>query len=111
NIFAIETPVAIVALVRDGATNRASPASVHYRRIRGTEEAKLEALGRIGEAGDPFAGEWHRAPDGWLDPLMPPTGDAAWDELPILTDLFPWQQPGCKFGRTWPIAPTVQTLE
>ena len=25
--------------------------------------------------------------------------------IPALTDLFPWQQPGCKFGRTWPVAP------
>jgi hypothetical protein len=111
NIFAIETPVAIVTLVRGGASNRATPAPVHYRRIRGTSEAKLEALRRIGASADPLVGEWLRAPDGWLDPLMPPTGDAAWEDMPLLTDLFPWQQPGCKFGRTWPIAPSREILE
>ncbi|HEX6859511.1 MAG TPA: type ISP restriction/modification enzyme [Caulobacteraceae bacterium] len=27
-----------------------------------------------------------------------------------MTDIFPWQQPGCKFGRTWPIAPASEVL-
>lgn len=31
--------------------------------------------------------------------------------MPALADLFPWQQPGCKYGRTWPIATTKDTLE
>lgn len=31
--------------------------------------------------------------------------------MPALADLFPWQQPGCKFGRTWPIATTKETLD
>lgn len=110
NIFAIETPVAIVTLVRDDASDRATPAAVRYRRIRGTAEAKLEALRGIGEAVDPFEGEWSSAPSGWLDPLMPPTGDAAWEDMPLLTDLFPWQQPGCMFSRTWPIGPSQDLL-
>lgn len=111
NIFSIETPVAIVTLVRDGASKRAEPAPVNYRRVRGTSEAKLAVLRAIGEAEDPLAGGWQRAPSGWLDPMLPPTGDAAWEDMPLLTDLFPWQQPGCKFGRTWPIAPAVALLE
>jgi hypothetical protein len=111
NIFAIETPVAIVTLVRENATDRTTPAAVHYRRIRGTEEAKLEALRRVGEADDPFVGEWQCAPGGWTDPLMPLAGDASWEDMPLLTDLLPWQQPGCKFGRTWPIAPSKDLLE
>lgn len=111
NIFAIETPVAIVTLARAGASDRATPAPVNYRRLRGTAEGKLAALRAIGVAEDPFAGEWERAPAGWLDPLLPPTGDAAWEEMPLLTDLFPWQQPGCKFGRTWPIAPSEALLK
>jgi hypothetical protein len=111
NIFAIETPVAIVTLVRDSKTNRSIAAPVNYRRIRGSAEGKLEALRHIGMAEDPFAGQWDRAPNGWLDPLMPPTGDAAWEDMPVLTDLFPWQQPGCMFNRTWPIAPSQELLQ
>lgn len=110
NIFAIETPVAIVTLVRDDASDRTHPAQTNYRRIRGTAEAKLAALRAIGGADDPFAGEWASAPDGWLDPLVPPTGDAEWGDMPLLTDLFPWQQPGCMFNRTWPIAPSRELL-
>lgn len=110
NIFAIETPVAIVTLVRDDASDRTQAATVNYRRVRGTSETKLAALRAIGEADDPFLGQWQKAPSDWLDPLVPPSGDAAWEDMPLLTDLFPWQQPGCKFGRTWPISPSVATL-
>ena len=110
NIFAIETPVAIVTLVRDGASDAKKSAPVNYRRIRGTSEAKLTALRAVADAADPFDGDWTRAPDGWLAPMVPPTGDAAWTEMPLITDLFPWQQPGCKFGRTWPIAPTENVV-
>ncbi len=111
NIFAIETPVAIVVLIRDGAGDKATPAPVHYRRLRGTAEAKLTALREIANADDPFAGEWQDAPRGWLDLMLPPTGDAEWEDMPLLTDLFPWQQPGCMFNRTWPVAPSRDLLQ
>lgn len=110
NIFAIETPVAIVALVRSGASDRQSPATVHYRRVRGTSEAKLATLRAIANVDDPFAGEWQTAPDGWIAPMVPPTGDAAWEDMPLVTDIFPWQQPGCMFNRTWPISPSAPLL-
>jgi len=111
NIFAIETPVAIVVLARDGASDRTTPAPIHYRRVRGTAEDKLAALRAIAAADDPFGGAWQDAPMTWLAPMMPTTGDAEWEDLPLLTALFPWQQPGCKFGRTWPIAPSRELLE
>lgn len=110
NIFAIETPVAIVVMVRDGASDHGKPAPVHYRRIRGTAEDKLKALKSAATATDPFGGTWQDVPSGWRDPMMPPTGNADWNDMPLLTDLFPWQQPGCKFGRTWPIAPSPALL-
>ena len=40
NVFAIETPVAVVLLARAGICQRTTPARVRYRRIRGTAEAK-----------------------------------------------------------------------
>jgi hypothetical protein len=110
NVFSIETPVAIVILVRDGQSQRDRPAEVHYRRIRGTAADKLAAMREIAESETPLRGEWHDATRGWHDSFVPATGGAAWTELPLLTDLFPWQQPGCKFGRTWPIAPSQDTL-
>ena len=111
NIFAIETPVAIAILVRKDAKNRKEPAAINYRRISGTAQAKLEALAAIVKSDDPLAGEWIEAPSGWLEPIVPPTGNASWQTLPLLKDIFPWQQPGCKFGRTWPIAPSAEILQ
>lgn len=111
NVFAVETPVAVVILARRGKTDGSRPAQIRYRRIRGSAHEKLAAMQAIADSSDPLQGEWLQAPEGWHAPLVPSAGDAAWHEMPALADLFPWQQPGCKFGRTWPIATTRETLE
>lgn len=97
NVFAIETPVAVVVLARDGASRSDTPARVRYRRERGTTEAKLAAMAAVAASPDPLGGEWMDGPSDWLAPLAPPTGDAAWTAMPLITNLFPWQQPGCMF--------------
>lgn len=102
NIFNIETPVAITTIVRTRDRSDA-PAVAMYRKVAGdSARAKLAAI----EADD----EWQRCGSGWLESFVPPTGDAAWRTFPALTDLFPWQQPGCLVSRTWPIAPDADTL-
>lgn len=111
NVFAIETPVAIVVLVRDGPSRRRRPARFHYRRITGLRDEKLAALREIGESRDPLAGPWQDSPTGWTDRLVPPTGSETWRAMPALADLMPWQQPGCMFNRLWPIAPSKEVLE
>lgn len=111
NVFAIETPVAVVVLARKDKKDRKHPAQVHYRRIHGSADEKLGAMQAIADGDDPLSGDWRNGPEDWLAPLVPSTGDAAWRDMPALADLFPWQQPGCKFGRTWPIAVTRETLE
>ncbi len=111
NVFAIETPVAIVVLARSNKTDRAKPAKIHYRKLGGTAADKLSALAKIAKAEDPFSGEWIDVPTDWMAPFLPVTGNEAWHEMPLLADIFPWQQPGCKFGRTWPIAPAKELLE
>ncbi|MEX2289637.1 MAG: type ISP restriction/modification enzyme [Mycobacteriales bacterium] len=109
NVFAIETPVAIVTLVRKAASDRGTPAAVHYRRLRGTRADKFAALDRVEPpAQDPPA--WREVVAGWREPLVPPAGGASWLRMPLLTDVFPWQQPGCKMGRTWPIATDPDVL-
>jgi len=110
NVFAIETPVAVVVLARDGASERTTPARVRYRRVRGTADDKLAAMSAIAAAVDPLGGEWTEASSDWMASLTPPTGDAEWTAMPLITDIFPWQQPGCKFGRTWPVAPSPELL-
>lgn len=111
NVFAIETPVAVVVLARKGHKDGKQAATIRYRRISGKAAEKLAAMQAIAEREDPLAGDWLDAPGDWLAPLVPATGDAAWRDMPALADLFPWQQPGCKYGRTWPIATTRETLE
>ncbi len=118
NVFAIQTPVAVVTLFRR-ATSTPTPATVHYRRVTGTRHAKLTALAEIHApqtepanpppTGDPADG-WAVLPAAVGDRMVPISGGLDWQAMPALTDLFPWQQPGCKIGRTWPIAPTAELL-
>ncbi|MCA1869491.1 N-6 DNA methylase [Agrobacterium genomosp. 3] len=110
NIFSIETPVAIVVLVRDAASNKKTPANLHYRRLEGDAPAKLASLKKMATESNPFVGKWLESPTGLTDALLPGTSDTQWNSLPALSDIFPWQQPGCKFGRTWPIAADSETL-
>src|SRR5699024_4803895 len=106
NVFAIQTPVAIVTLVRTGKASRA--ATVRYRRIQGTRAEKFEQLDQVKRL-DPTEG-WTviEAADG--QPFMPESTDERWGTFPLLADLFPWQQPGIMYNRAWPVAPSSETL-
>lgn len=110
NVFAIATPVAIALLVRSPRHDPATSAVVRYRRITGTRDEKLAQLRVVAASDDPFAGTWTVCPSGMYDRMSPSCDDPAWNCYPALADLLPWQQPGCKFGRTWPIAPTQEAL-
>jgi hypothetical protein len=107
NVFDIETPVAIVLIARRGRSDPTRPAHVSYRRVNGSRAEKLAVL--EDDAHDLDDG-WTQAPADWHDPLVPPTGDESWLTAPALADLFPWQQPGAMFNRTWPIAPDPESL-
>lgn len=111
NVFAIETPVAVVVLARKNAKDRTQAGRIHYRRVQGSAHEKLAAMQALADSSEPLAGTWQDGPDNWTASMVPHTGDAAWNDMPALADLFPWQQPGCKYGRTWPIATTKGTLE
>ena len=106
NVFAIQTPVAIAVGVRYGAPNPETPATTHYARIEGTEAEKLSALAGI----DGFESlTFEPCFADWEDPLLPES-TAAFGLWPALTDLFPWQHSGAQFKRTWPIAPSPESL-
>lgn len=109
NVFSIQTPVAIVTIFRRGET-KTEPALIKYRRVAGTAGKKLSALKSV------------HAPavdqDGWLSLsidaggiMLPPSEDDIWDAMPALTDVFPWQQPGVIFGRSWATAPSASVLK
>lgn len=110
NIFEVDTPVAVVLAIRGaGPAARRDGEGVFHRVVAGATAAdKLRALAAA--ASDPLAGPWRRAGDGAGEPLAPATGDDEWQAMPALADLLPWQQPGCKFGRLWPVAPHPSLL-
>jgi len=105
NVFAIQTPVAICVAARAGTTSPDEPATVRYARIRGSRAEKLNVLSSIEGLADV---DWMPVPHGWHDPFMP-AGTEAWSEFPALTDLFPFQTPGTKVNRTWPVAVTADS--
>lgn len=108
NVFDIESPVAIVTLVRHANGDRSKPALVRYASYWGTRAEKLKALTDL--ATERASLKTATASDDWHAPFIPTTGGSGWAAYPAVTDLFPWQQPGCKYGRTWPIATAPDAL-
>ena len=109
NVFDIESPVAIVTLIRRGNGDRTTPAPVHYAGYWGTRAAKLHALSEL--AAGKATLETADAASDWYASFIPASGGLDWAAYPKLTDLFPWQQPGAMISRTWPAAPSVRLLE
>ncbi|MCU1535367.1 MAG: hypothetical protein JWR53_1848 [Glaciihabitans sp.] len=109
NVFSIQTPVAVVTLFRRGATS-SEPAAVWYRKVEGSSAEKLDQLQAIRvPSEDPNA--WEQLEVERDAPLIPLAGDDAWESMPALTSLFPWQQPGVNFGRSWTVSPSKSVLE
>ena len=105
-----------------------TPARVYYAKLPDVpREAKLEMLSQIetpgknktlslsqeqGELGKPFSSfflEWRECPADWQAPFMP-EGEGSFFAWPQLPDLFPWNHPGAKFHRAWPIGETEELL-
>jgi hypothetical protein len=107
NVFAIRTPVAIAVGARYAEPKPDGPAQVHYARISGTREEKLKNLEGVHTFTDLT---WRPCLSGWHDPFLPTSDKPYWD-WPLLTDLFPWQENGVQFKRTWPIAECRELLE
>jgi len=107
NVFAIQTPVAIAVGVRAEQARPETPAVVRYSKIEGTSEGKLKRLAEFGSFSE-FT--WQKCPDGWMAPFMP-VPNTPYMTWPLLTDLFPWQENGMQFCRSWPIAESKDLLE
>lgn len=107
NVFAIRTPVAIAIGIRYDLPRPEIPGKVRYTKIEGTEDEKLEILSNITKFDDL---EWRECLYGWQDVFLP-KGDADYWDWPLLTDIFPWQENGMQFKRTWPIGESIQVLE
>jgi hypothetical protein len=109
NVFDIQTAVAIVTITRSGTADRSKPASARYLRILGSRAEKLAALRDLTAGALDLP--WTALDPEWHAPLSPPSGDDDWQRYVPVADLLPWQQPGCSWGRTFPVAPQPETLE
>lgn len=109
NVFDIQTPVAIVTLKRTGSLDRSVAAEARYTRLTGTRQDKLVKLRDFAYGAEPPP--WVTLDAGWHAPLCPPTGDEDWQAYAPVADLFPWQQPGCQFGRTSPVSTEPAVLK
>lgn len=107
NVFdGVMTPVCITIAIRAERPNRDAPAKVHYQRLEGDRREKFS---RLAEASISKP-TWISVQGELSAPLTPPAG-GAYQEYPLLTDVFPWQFPGVKAGRTWVINPSPLALE
>jgi hypothetical protein len=107
NVFDIQTPVAIAVAVRYRETNQNKPAEVHYTKIEGDRQEKLDQLEAL-KGFDSLT--WQDCPSEWQASFQP-GGKSAYFDWPLLIDLMPWQHSGVQFKRTWPIAPDMETLQ
>gem|GEM_PF-78024 len=110
NVFDIKIPVAIVTVIRDGASHTGEAPVVWYRRVGGTRSEKLLTLESVDV---PDLDEtWERLLIEKIgNPMAKLAGDADWRAMPALADLFPWQMAGVYANRTWPISPSRAVLE
>ncbi|WP_165077234.1 MULTISPECIES: type ISP restriction/modification enzyme [unclassified Desulfovibrio] len=107
NIFNIQTPVCITLAVRHGKKDESTAGVVHYTRIEGNRKKKLGELRNIQ---DISSLHWQKCPAGWeANFTLKMLGE--YFSFPLLMDIFPWQQSGVQFKRTWPISPDVITLK
>ena len=107
NVFAIQTPVAIAIGIRYDTPQPETPANIYYSKIEGSEEEKLAQLELITSFKDI---DWRECLCGWQDVFLP-KGDSDYWEWPELTNLFPWQENGVQYKRTWPIGENKTILE
>ena len=106
NVFNIQSPVAIAIGVRYAAEKTNGLAKAHYARLEGTREEKLTKLATIEKFADL---EWRECLPRSTDPFLPISKTDFWT-FPLLTDLFPWQENGVQFKRSWPIGESKDLL-
>ncbi|MFJ2509585.1 type ISP restriction/modification enzyme [Arthrobacter citreus] len=107
NVFDIQSPVAIVTLVKSGKASRT--AKIFYRRFRGTRQEKFDQLDQITELNAADGWSTLEAPSG--ERFIPKETNELWASFPPLADLFPWQQPGIMYNRAWPVSPSPEVLK
>ncbi|MHB1937652.1 MAG: type ISP restriction/modification enzyme [Acidobacteriaceae bacterium] len=103
----VQQPICIVMVSKSRRDNAGNPATVRFRALPlGRREEKFAALNSIHLADD----GWTECPTEWRAPFLPQS-QGAWATFPALQDLFVYSGSGVMPGRTWIIAPDVDSLE
>jgi hypothetical protein len=102
----VQQPVCIVLAARKLAKSDKQPARVRFHALpKGSREEKFAALARLSLQGP----DWSDCPFGWRDPFLA-AATGPWATFPALNDLFVYDGSGIMPGRTWIIAPDMQSL-
>jgi hypothetical protein len=102
----VQQPVCIVLASRSPAADPEVPATIRFRALPvGHRRVKFEALGGLALDAD----GWAECPSDWRAPFLPESV-GAWSMYPALEDLFIYNGSGVMPGRTWVIAPDVESL-
>jgi hypothetical protein len=106
---AVQQPVCIVLASRSANAkgNSGAPAKVFFQALpRGHRSEKFEALAALRIKSK----AWVQCPSDWRAPFLP-ASHRAWAAYPKLEDLFIYNGSGVMPGRTWIIAPDIESLE
>jgi hypothetical protein len=102
----VQQPVCIVLASRSLKADPDAPATVRFRALpAGHRDTKFKALGSLALDAE----GWAECPPDWRAPFLP-ASVGAWSTYPALDDLFIYNGSGVMPGRTWVIAPDVESL-
>ncbi|MCX6619500.1 MAG: N-6 DNA methylase, partial [Acidobacteria bacterium] len=102
----VQQPICIVLASRSAKSKPATPARVKFHALpAGHRQEKFEAL-----HGLRLKSAWTECPSAWRAPFLPASA-GAWATYPQLEDLFVYNGSGVMPGRTWIIAPDIESLE
>jgi hypothetical protein len=102
----VQQQICIVLASRSTSATKEKPADVHFQALpKGSRSTKFEALKLI----DLHDENWRLCPAGMRDPFLP-ASEGEWSTYPALDDFFEYNGSGVMPGRTWVIAPDVQSL-
>jgi hypothetical protein len=102
----VQQPVCITLAARKLSKSEKEPARVRFHALpKGSREEKFAALTKLSLHGP----GWVDCPAGWRDPFLPAAA-GAWAAYPALKSFFIYDGSGVMPGRTWVIAPDIESL-
>lgn len=103
----VQQPVCIVLASRSANNDPHTAAKVRFHALpRGHRTEKFTALSSL----NLLSSSWTECPSDWRAPFLPASG-GSWVTFPKLEQFFTYNGSGVMPGRTWIIAPDVQSLE